>query len=96
MTKAERIFKDTRYDCWVHVKNWGYDGSGFNSLSDRKDEAVCTRTLNDIERIWDREVRRVRTSYRLGVIDKDTAMLDADVLKMVKVTIDNERKKLSK
>ena len=92
MTKAERIFKETRYQCMVSINNWGYDEVGFNNVC--TDESISTRTLNDMEKIYERTVKRVKDSYRLGVIDKEKATAEAQILRKVRLTMDNARQAL--
>lgn len=98
MTKAERIFIDTRLDCKKHIECWGVklndDGTpiGFNSVSSNDNETVCTRTLNAMEKIASRYRRGRENSLRFGIIDPEKYNFDMAVLNMVETTIQNTRR----
>ena len=96
MTKAERIFKHTRYACMKEIKTWGFEEVGFNNVCalDEKDEVVSTRTLNDLDKIYERAAKELVMDYKLGVIDREKARVEAQVLRKVRLTLDNARKKL--
>ena len=96
MTKAERIFKDTRYECYRSVKTWGFEEVVFNNVADRHHERICTRTLNDLDKIYNRKVKELMTDYQLGIMDKEKAKFEAQVLRKVRLTLDNARQSLNK
>jgi hypothetical protein len=95
MTKAERIFKETRWECRRHINTWGFEEIGFNAVATKDNESVSTRTLNDLDKVYNKAVKSLMTDYKLGVIDKEKATKEAQILKMVRLTIDNERKNLA-
>ena len=94
MTKAERIFKETRYQCMKSIKVWGYEEVGFNNVCVRnpKDEHITTRTLNDLDKIYERAVKMLAIDYKLNVIDKEKATREAQTWRKVRLTLDNARK----
>ena len=94
MTKAERIFRETRYQCLMDIKKRGYEESGYHTVIDRKETAISTRTMNDLDKIYDRAVRDLVMDYKLGVLDKENATLEAQTLRKVRITLDNARKNL--
>ena len=89
MTKAQRIFSETRFDCKEHISHWGFDGIGFNRLSYRNDESICTRTLNAVERELKRAEKNLCLDRELGVGTEEKNSLEEKILKMVRVTLEN-------
>ena len=90
MTKAERIFQNTRYECKRHIIAWGYEENvGFNTVIYADDETVCKRTLNDITARLERAKKMLKIDVKLGVLKNEEAKLEAQVLKMVEKTIEN-------
>ena len=102
MTKAERIFKDTWYECAKHIKVWGYstnpDGSavGFNTVIYKDNETVCTRTMNEVGKLIERDRKRWAQSYRLGVLTADEYEIKMQILNMVESTVRNTREMLKR
>lgn len=100
MTKAEKIFDSTYYECRVHIKNWGPqyndngDQIGFNGVI--TDESVSTRTLNAIQKLLDRERKTVERYESLGVAEAERIILLKNALGMVQATLDNSRKVLAR
>ena len=91
-TKAQRIFHSTRYDCKEHIKHWGFEGIGFNRLSYRDDESISTRTLNAVEKELERAEKNLRIDRELGVRSEEQNSLEEQILKMVRVTLENNRR----
>ena len=98
MTKAERIFKETRYQCLKEVNAWGFEEVGFNNICarDDKESVISTRTLNDLDKLYERAVKMLAMDYKLGVLDKEKATKEAQVLRKVRLTLDNARKNFCK
>ena len=99
MTKAERIFSTTRFECKKHLDAWGYevnpDGSavGFNFVT--TDEVVCVRTLNDMDKQLIRLRREYEIAKKYGVITEAECEYKNQILDMVESTIKNTRKTLA-
>lgn len=93
MTKAERIFRDTRIECSISLKRGGEmrnpDGRlvGFSNLI--TEEVCSTRTFNDVQKRIDAEHRVIEIEERLGMELNFEEM--RKVLEMVQVTLDNHR-----
>lgn len=100
MTKAERIYKDTRYDCLRYVDDGFYqeneNGSavGFNGLSCKDDELISIRTINDVSRFLESAKSTLRIDIKLNVITPDKAERERKILKMVEATLNNNRKSI--
>jgi hypothetical protein len=96
-TKAERIYQATRYECKKHIEDWGYqtnpDGSsiGYGSVICKDDESICTRTLNDIEKILTNKRKGEEQSFRLGFHDAARHEKETQILNMIETTIRNNR-----
>ena len=96
MTKAERIFKDTRYECGRHYKAWGreYNPNGkpvtFGSLI--TEETVSTRTFNAVQKEIDKDRKDLEIAERLGALTPEWIEERRYVLDMVQTTLDNNRK----
>ena len=97
MTKAERIFKETRYQCSHNIKIYGYKEIGFNNVCVResKDNSISKRTLNDLDRIYEEAVKKLVADYKIGAIGKEKAYAEAQVLRKVRLTLDNARHAIS-
>ena len=99
MTKAERIFKDTRYECSKHYKAWGreYNPNGkpisFGSLI--TEEPVSTRTFNAVQKEIDKDRKTLDLAERLGALTPERIEERRYVLDMVQATLDNNRKHYS-
>lgn len=91
-TKAQRIYHSTRYDCKEHIKHWGFEGIGFNRLSYRDDESISTRTLNAVEKELERAEKNLRIDRELGVGTDEQNSLEEQVLRMVRITLENNRR----
>lgn len=98
MTKAERIFKETRFQCLKEINAWGFEESGFNNVCvrDEEDSVICTRTLNELDKIYESKVKMLAMDYKLGVMDEEKATKEAQVLRKVRLTLNNARKNLYK
>lgn len=73
VTKAERIFNSTWYECLDHAKSWGReynpDGRAIGYGSLVTEEVVCTRTLNDVQKCIDRRKRELDLNEKYGMYD---------------------------
>lgn len=91
MTKAERIFNDTRYECLKHITTWGYevnpDGTacGFSGLIHKDTELICMRTIKDITKILASKRKFLKTCEKLGKPNER----EAQILNMVESTLHN-------
>lgn len=101
MTKAEKIFANTRFACVRHIRDWGYqenpNGSavGFNFVHNDGIGTVCIRTLNDMSKLLASRRSSSRISLKLGVINNDEYETESRVLNMVESTIANSRQVLA-
>ena len=87
MTKAEKIFKDTRYACKRHIETWGFDNVGFNRMA--TEEAIFTRTANEIKRLIKREYENILVDLDFEIITEEEAKREAQITKMVELTLEN-------
>ena len=100
MTKAERIYGATRSECKRHIENWGYttnpDGTaiGFASVICLDDESVCTRTLNEIEKILLKKRKMESQFFGAGIHDAEKNQKETQIMNMIGTTIMNNRKAL--
>lgn len=93
MTKAERIFEDTRFECRQHIKVWGYEENvGFNTVIYNDNECVCVRTLNDVKKRLERARKYLAMDTKLGILTSETARLEEETLNMVEKTIENTKR----
>ena len=104
MTKAEKIYISTYYECMRHISAWGFDESArFNRLC--TEDTVCTRTLNAIDKLIDREWKKVEHLERFTLkhpgedVERDTELLNSykirkQALTMTRNTVDGEREKI--
>ena len=88
MTKAERIYKATKYSCMKHIKSWGFDNVGFNRLS--TDDLVYKRTVNEIKKLIHSDKVLIRLSIKYGVITEEEAKIEIQAIKMVELTLENQ------
>lgn len=100
MTKAERIYNDTKLECRYHIRTWGYmtnpDGTacGFNRPAYGDNEHICTRTLNALEKLLAADRRRIDFDKRHGFFNAEKDTLNEQTLNMVETTIRNARRAL--
>ena len=93
MTKAERIFNDTKFECKQHIKNWGYEENcGFNTVNYNDNECICVRTLNDIRKHLERARKNLAIDIKLGILTSEAARLEEQTLNMVEKTIENTKR----
>lgn len=100
MTKAERIFSTTRYECKKHLETWGYEVNpngtavGFNGLFYRDDETISTRTVNAAAALLASKRKALAIDQKLGVIPTEKAEKETQVLNMVESTLNSSRKSI--
>ena len=101
ITKAERIYKQTRYDCMQHISTCGYNENpdhtaiGFSGLSYDNNECVSTRTVNAVNEILKKERENLKIDQELGLLNKKEAEKEIQILNMIESTIKNQYKNLT-
>lgn len=94
MTKAERIFNKTKYDCKKHLEVWGKelnpDGKpvGFTCLS-LNNEPISIRTCNAVQKLINSEKGFCEIDLKLGLINQDKYNNNMYIIDMLQVTLDN-------
>ena len=94
MKKAEKIFKDTYYECLQDIRAWGirYNPNGkavgFTGLI--TEEVVSIRTCNDFRKYMDAESKRIDMTIKYGVRTAEEMQERRDALVMVEATLDNQ------
>jgi hypothetical protein len=102
MTKAERIFKETRWECKQHIQTWGYKENpngkavGICGLITGNDGFTSTRTHNAIQNIIDIRRDGLKHDMELGIITHPRFNDEMMVLNMVQSTLDNEIERYKK
>lgn len=77
MTKAERIFHETRYECTEDYRRNGYrlnaDGTviTFNGLIYGEDEFLCKRTLNAVGKLIENMRQGIQFDKKCGFITEE-------------------------
>ena len=100
MTKAERIYNATRYECKKHIEDWGYqtnpDGTaiGYGTVISNDDECVCARTLNAIEKILNNKRSWEAQFLATGIHSAERFEQETQILNMIETTIRNNREAL--
>jgi hypothetical protein len=89
MTKAKRIYNDTKAECKKHIESNGYKNNGFHTLITQ--EAVSTRTINDIRKLLRKEMEFLLMDKRLNVVDDDYFESELNILKMINKTLKNAK-----
>ena len=101
MTKAERIYKATRYECKRSWETFGYSeckngkAVGFNMVHHEDDESICTRTLNEVATFLRSAYKMLEMDKMLKIVNKDQYMKELQILKMVESTIENSREHIA-
>lgn len=98
-TKAERIFANTRYACYDHIKTWGAEREngrmiGFNRCDYEDDECMTQRTINALRALLASAKKTQEQCLNLKIIDETKYRFEMDILEMVEVTIDNNEKSM--
>ena len=88
MTKAERIYKATKHSCRKHIETWGFDNVGFNRMN--TEELIYKRTLNEINKLIYSDKVLIKLSLKYGIITKEEAIIDSQIIKMVELTLANQ------
>ena len=98
MTKAERIFKATYFECRTHVKNWGIGRNtngrpvGYETLITKDDESVSIRTCNAVQKFIESEKRRLERNGKFGVGTPESQECNKFALEMTQATLNNHIK----
>lgn len=87
MTKAEKLFNENFRLCRNHVRNHGFENIGYASLEDNG-EKITTRTINDIQKLIDKERKEIERGKKLGV---DVSEARKNGLEMLQITLNNHR-----
>lgn len=100
MTKAERIYSKTRYECKQHIETWGYETNpngksvGFTSLIYEDNERICKRTVNAVNDILSKERKRNELNLKYQIINKEEYRKAEQIMNMIESTIENAYKSL--
>lgn len=98
MTKAEKIFKDTYYECRKHIRDWGIernpDGRPVAYGSLITELVVSIRTCNAVQKFIDAESRRLDLNDKYGVGTEESQRFQRLALEMTQATLDNQIKKI--
>lgn len=95
MTKAERIYKDTRYECMRHIEAFGLGRDdkgkiiGFTNVALKDNESISTRTINDLRKCLEADRKQIMRWLMNGLIDGDEYALRLETAAMVEQTINN-------
>ena len=95
MTKAERIYRDTKYECRKHVETWGYNpdtDGGFNRLIYKDSETVSTRTVNAVDVLLKRDKRLLENDVKNEIGTPEENNFKEKVLIMVRGTLNNHNR----
>ena len=98
MTKAERIYKDTRYMCMRHIENFGLGRDengkiiGFNSVAIKDNESISTRTINDLRKCLEADRKQIMRWLTMGIINGEEYENRLFAAAMVEQTINNSEK----
>ena len=101
MTKAEMIFDKTRYACKKSIQDFGYRVNpngrsvGFNTVFNDGIGCICTRTLNDMDKILSSKRKMLDLDRRLGIGTDESNLLKEQTYNMIESTILNAREALA-
>lgn len=87
MTKAEKLFNENFKLCRNHIRNHGFENIGYSSLEDNG-EKITTRTINDVQKLIDKERKEIERSKKLGV---EVSEARENGLEMLQITLNNHR-----
>lgn len=92
ITKAEKIFKDTKYKYRKQIEEWGIEegNGGYNRLE--TELCLCTRTLNAVQRELDKWESDLVKWEKSGFRSNEETTRDKAVADMIQKTINNHRK----
>lgn len=88
MTKAERIYRATKFECKKHIKVWGYEEVGFNRM--HTEELIHACTKKEIKKLIERDYKDVIIDLELNVISEEEAKMEVKSIKMVELTLANQ------
>lgn len=92
ITKAEKIFKDTKSEYRKQIEEWGIEEGnvGYNRLE--TELCLCTRTLNAVQRELDKWESDLVKWEKLGLRNSEETTRDKAVADRIQKTINNHRK----
>ena len=99
MTKAARIFEETRFECKMLMDRHGFERNpngeavGYNTLC--TEEAFCVRTINAVQKELERRMKFNDLNKHLGIVNEEQYTDEAHVLEMVQATINNARRAIA-
>ncbi len=100
MTKAERIFNQTRYETLRHIEQWGYDnaidggwGGGWITVTvDCPDgELIHKRTHNALAKLLEAKADHIRRCSQFNLWTTDKLDLELKIFQMMCKTHNNTR-----
>ena len=100
MTKAERIYSKTRYECKQHIEAWGYEtipngkSVGFTTLICDDNERICKRTVNAVNDILSKERKMNELNLKYEIINDEEYRKAEQIMNMIESTIENAYKTL--
>lgn len=92
ITKAEKIFKDTKYECKKHIDAWGIEESDGGDYTLATELCLCTRTLNAVQRELDKWKSDIVKWEELGFRNNEETIRNKAVADRIQKTINNHRK----
>ena len=97
MTKSETIFANILRDAQYIVKNWGVDESKAKNFAckfntEGTEGYIYQRTVNDVQRQLDKYINDVKRKYRFDVIDKESLLKEAEIVRLVRTGIADGQK----
>jgi len=96
MKKAERIYKETKYQTQKHIKTWGYDpkvsfhGWHTETLQNPNGELIYTRTQNELMKMLKSDEKHLETIRELNIITEEEYILRKQVFDMMEKSVSKE------
>lgn len=97
MTKAERIFNETRWNCRKHILDWPDETEiiGYSGVFYKENETISMRTINSIRKILESKKHSIEIDRKLGISTTDKLNLEEKILRMVEATINNSEQTIN-
>ena len=90
MKKAERIYRETKYQTRKHIDTWGYDpkvsmGCGWytRTYKNPDGELIYTRTQNALLKMLSSDKKHLETLRELNIIDEEEYTIRKQVFDMM-------------